>query len=140
MLDTILKEHGEELLGALTGSGLDASQAEGLLPPALSGITDALGSGDLDLGSLLSGGEGGIEGLLGKLDIGSIASQANLDEGAAQNGLAGLIPVALSLLGDKAGGADGLLSMLGDLTGDSSGGGGALGTLGKLAGSFLGKK
>jgi len=137
MLETILKEHGGELLGAVTnGSSLDASQAEGLIPPALGGIGDALAGGDLDLSSLLGGGGDGVAALLGKLDVGAIAAQAGLDEGQAQSGLTALIPVVVSLLGDKAGGADGLMSMLGGLAGGSGAGGGVLGG---LAGKLFGK-
>lgn len=136
MLETILKEHGSELIGAITGgSGLDAGQAENLIPPALGGIGDALSGGNLDLGSLLGGGGGDIGALLGKLDIGGIASQAGLGEDQARDGLTSLIPMVLSLLGDKSGGAEGLLSMLGG----EGGGGGALGALGGLAGKLLGK-
>ncbi|MEM9175324.1 MAG: hypothetical protein AAGC67_08810 [Myxococcota bacterium] len=137
MLETILKEHGGELIGALTqGSELDASQAENLIPPALGGIGDALAGGDLDLASLLGGGGDGVSALLGKLDVGAIAGQAGLDEGQARGGLTALIPVVLSLLGDKAGGADGLASMLGGLAGGGEGLGGALGG---LAGKLFGK-
>ena len=46
--------------------------------------------------------------------------------------LSALIPVVVSLLGDQAGGADGLLSMLG---GGAEGGG----ALGALAGKLFGK-
>ncbi|MCR9094158.1 MAG: hypothetical protein NXI30_08070 [bacterium] len=136
MLETILKEHGGALLAAVTqGSDLDASQAESLIPPALGGIGDAIAGGDLDLSSLLAGGGDGVAALLGKLDVGAIAGQAGLDEGQARDGLSSLIPVVLSLLGDKAGGADGLMSMLGGLGGGNGGGAGALaGLAGKLFG------
>ena len=136
MLETILKEHGGELLSAVTrDSGLDASQAEGLIPPAIGGIGDALAGGGLDVSSLLGGGGDGIAALLGKLDVGAIAGQAGLDEGQARDGLSALVPVVLSLLGDKAGGADGLMSMLGGLAGGNEGGAGALaGLAGKLFG------
>lgn len=136
MLETILKENGGELLGALTeGGGLDASQAEGLIPPALGAIGEALTGGGLDASSLLGGGGDGVSALLGKLDIGAIADQAGLDEGQARGGLTALIPAVLSLLGDKAGGTDGLMSMLGGLAGGSEGGAGALaGLAGKLFG------
>ena len=136
MLETILKEHGGELLTAVTqGGGLDASQAEGLIPPALGGIGEVLAGGDLDLSSLLGGGSDGAAALLGKLDVGAIAGQPGLDEGQARGGLTALVPVVLSLLGDKAGGADGLTSMLGGLAGGNGGGAGALaGLAGKLFG------
>jgi len=139
MLETILKEHGGELLGALTqGGSMDASQAEGLIPPALSGIGTALSSGQLDISSLLGGmSDGsGIQSLLGQLDVGGIAAEAGLDEGQTESGLTRLIPVVLSLLGDKSGGAEGLLSMLG---GAGGGSGGALGALGGIAGKLFGK-
>ena len=136
MLETLLKEHGGELLSSMTsGTGLDTSQAESLLPPALSGIGEALSGGGLDLGALLGGGQTGVSDLLGKLDIGQIAGAAGLDEGQAKTGLASLIPAVLSLLGNKAGGADGLMSMLGG--GDAKSG--ALGALGGIAGKLFGK-
>ena len=139
MLETILKEHGGELLGSLTeGGAMDASQAEGLIPPALSGIGDALSNGQLDLSSLLSGlSDGsGVQSLLGQLDLGEVAVQAGLDQGQTESGLTRLIPVVLSLLGDKAGGAEGLLSMLG---GTGEGSGGALGAITGIAGKLFGK-
>ena len=136
MLEDLLKEHGGELLSSLTsGGGLDTSQAEKLLPPAVSGIGEAISGGGLDLGDLLGGGDGAVSALLGKLDIGQIASAAGLDQNQAQNGLASLIPAVMSLLGNKAGGAEGLLSMLGG-SGDAAG---ALGALGGMAGKLFGK-
>ena len=137
MIESILREHGGELLGALTGSGgLSSDQAESLLPPALGGIGDALSSGDLDLGALLGGGD--VSSLLGQLDLGGIAAQAGLDEGQTRGGLQALIPVALSLLGDKAGGAEGLPSMLGG--GSAGGAAGALSAVSGLAGRLFGGK
>ena len=137
MIEALLKEHGSELIAAVTGqTSLDKSQAQELVPPALGGIGDALGGGSLDLSSLLGGGGSAVSALLGQLDLSSIASQAGLDEGQAREGLVALIPVVLSLLGDQAGGAEGLLSMLGGGTG---GGAGAMGALGGIAGKLFGK-
>jgi hypothetical protein len=138
VLDQLLKEHGGELLAAMTqGGGLEASQAESLLPPALGQMTDLLqgGGNGLDLGDLLGGGQGAVEALIGKLDVAGLARAAGLDESQTQSGLTSLIPVVLSLLGDKSGGVEGLLSMLG---GEGSSGGG-LGALGGIAGKLLGK-
>lgn len=138
MLEAILKEHGGDLLSSMIGSGgLDSGQAERLLPPALEGIGGALGDGGLDLGDLLGGGEGAVGALLGKLDIGAIASSAGLGSDETLAGLTSLIPVVVSLLSDKVGGgagAEGLMSML-------SGGDGsdALGAIGGLAGKLFGK-
>ncbi len=139
MLAELLKDNGSDLIAAITqGSNLNTSQAESLLPPALDQITDSVKAGDsgFDLGSLLGGGEGAASSLLAGLDIGKIASAAGLDEAQVQAGLASLIPTVLSLLGDKAGGAQGLLSMLGG--GDSDGGSaGGLGALGSMAGKLF---
>ena len=138
MLESILKQHGGELLSAITGSSeLDSAQAEQLLPPALDGIGQAVGGGGLDLGDLLGGGQGAVSALLGKHDVGAIAAAAGLTEGQAQSGLASLIPVVISLLGDKAGGAggaEGLLSMLGGGANSD-----ALGAIGGIAGKLFGK-
>ncbi|MFK7898150.1 MAG: hypothetical protein AB8G23_20125 [Myxococcota bacterium] len=135
MLEALLKEHGGELLSSLTGAGgLDQGQAENLLPPALSGIGDALQGGGLDLGSLLGGGGAG--DLLQQLNIGDIASSAGLSEDQASSGLASLIPAVMSLLGNQAGGAEDLLSMLG---GGGEGASGALGAIGNIAGKLFGK-
>jgi len=140
MLETLLKENGTELLAALTGSGgLDTSQAESLLPAALSGIGDAVGGGELDLSSLMGGGGDGIAALLGKLDIAGIASSAGLETGQAQTGLTSLIPVVLSLLGNKAGGAEGIMSLLGGAGIGEGGTSDALGALGGIAGKLFGK-
>lgn len=136
MLEAFLKEHGGELLSSLTGAGgLDQSQAENLLPPALGGITDALQSGGLDLSSLLSGGGNGAADLLKQLNIGDIASRAGLSEGQASSGLASLVPAVMSLLNNKASGPADLLAMLGGGEGAS----GALGAIGGIAGKLFGK-
>lgn len=136
MIETILKEHAGELMGAISqNSELDAGQAERLLPPALGGITDALTSGQLDVAGLLGGGGGGVSALLGQLDIGDIAAQAGLEEGPARGGLTALIPVVLQLLGQESGGAEGLLSLLGG----GQGGGGKLGSVLGAAGKLFGK-
>jgi len=136
MIETLLKQHGGELMSALTGSGgLDAGQAERLLPPAVGGIGEALAGGGLDLGDLLGGGGGAASALLSKLDISAIAGAAGVDEGQTRNGLASLIPIVVSLLGKEAGGAEGLLSMLGGQGGST----GAVGALGGLAGKLFGK-
>jgi hypothetical protein len=138
MLDQLLKEHGGELIAAVTGgSELDASQAESLLPPALGQITDLLkgGGGGMDLTELLGGGSGAVSALLESLDISKIANAAGLEPSQAEGGLASLIPVVMSLLGDKAGGLDGLMSMLGSDAGSGVG----TEAIGALAGKLFGK-
>lgn len=138
MLDQLLKEHGGELIAAITqGSELDPSQAESLLPPALGQISDLVtgGGGGIDLTDLLGGGSGAISALIEKLDIAQIASAAGLDQMQTQSGLASLVPVVMSLLGDKADGVEGLLSMLGGAGSSGSG----LDALGGIAGKLFGK-
>lgn len=136
MLDQLLKEHGGELVAAVTqGSQLDAPQAERLVPPALGQLAELVtGSGGIDLSELLRGGPGIVSEVLSKLDVGSIADRAGLEKTEAQDGLSSLIPVVVSLLGDEADGVEGLLSMLG-----GEGGGGGLGALGGIAGKLFGK-
>jgi len=138
MLESLLQDHADEFLGALTGAGgLESGEAQSLLPPALDGIGQAIGSGGLDLTSLLGGGGGDIvSALLGRLDLAGIASAAGVDQGRAETGLASLIPVVVSLLGDKAGGAENILGMLGGGGGEA---GAALGALGGIAGKLFGK-
>ncbi len=138
MLETILKEHGGELLAAVTNNtSLDAGQAQGLLPPALGEIGSTIAGSGFDVSSLLGGDGSSVASLLGQLDVSAIAGQAGLDQGQAREGLTALIPVVVSLLGDKAGGADGLMSMLGGLAGGDKGG--AASVLGGLAGKLFGK-
>jgi hypothetical protein len=115
MIEALLEEHSGVLLSTLIESGgFETGKANNFLPAALSGIGKVIGSGDLDLdlASLLEGGGGGVSELLGKLDIAGIASSAGLEEGRAQSGLACLVPGVISLLGDQAGGVEGLLGML----------------------------
>ncbi|MGH0034528.1 MAG: hypothetical protein ACQGVK_05835 [Myxococcota bacterium] len=134
MIEGLLKQHSAELVGALAGqSELDEGEAKALVPPALSGIGEALGGGGIDLAGLL-GGQGGAGELLGRLDVGGIAAAAGLGEDRARSGLESLIPIVLSLLGDKAGGAEGLASLLG-----GAGGSDAMGAIGGLAGKLFGK-
>jgi hypothetical protein len=138
MLDELLQEHGSELIAAITkGSELDAGEAKQLLPPAVGQISEVLqgGGGGIDLGALLGGSGGAVSSLLENLDVAQIANAAGIDRARAEGGLASLIPVVVSLLGEKSGGLDGLLSMLG---GDG-GSGPDLGALGGIAGKLFGK-
>lgn len=138
MLEQLLKDHGSELISAMTaGSPLDRSQAESLLPPAVAQIADRVqgGAGGIDLGDLLGGGSGAVSALLEKLDVAGLARAAGLGETETQTGLEALIPAVLSMLGNQAGGAQGLLSMLGGSEGSADG----LGALGGIAGKLFGK-
>lgn len=130
-IQDLLKEKGGSLIGGLVSqAGFSYSQAQSFVPAAVAKIVDLLKGGGLDIGSLLSGG--GVSSLISKLDIGSLASQAGVDETAATKGLESLVPSVVSSLQDKAGGAAGVLSMLGGGTSP-----GVLEGAGNLADKFL---
>jgi hypothetical protein len=133
MIDELLSDQGGELLKSLTGAGLSGGEAESFLPGAVGKIVEAVSGGGLDLGALLGVGGGDVGDLLSKIDLGALAGETGVDEGKARGGLEALIPIVLSLLQDKAGGAGGL----GDLLGGGKEGGG-LGGLGKIAGKLFG--
>lgn len=133
IIDELISSGGTELLASLTEkAGFTPQEAQRFLPVATEQVVEEVQGGGLDLGSLLGGD--GVGSLISKLDIGSLASQTGLDTAQASTGLQSLVPVLLSLLQSKAGGADGILSMLG-----GSQKGGAMGALGKLAGGFFNK-
>jgi hypothetical protein len=129
IVEDLLSDKGGEFVGALVDKAdFSAEQAQGFAPAALSALTGALGGGGLDIGSLLGGADLGA--LLSKIDLGSLASQTGVDSGKAESGLQVLVPLVLSALQGKAGGADGIASLLG--------GSDALGAAGKLAGKLFG--
>jgi hypothetical protein len=131
IVDELISSQGSELLASLTGqAGLSAQQAEKFLPAATEQVVSQVKGGGFDLASLLGGD--GIGSLISKLDIASLASQVGIPESLASGGLQALVPVLLSALQGKAGGAEGILSLLG---GDDAGG--ALGAVGKLAGGLF---
>lgn len=134
MLETILMQHRDELVGAITRrSELGEGEARQLLPPALEEIGAALGAGRIDPASLLGEGGQGLGALLGRLDVGGIARAAGLDEARVRGGLTSLLPELIALLGKETGGAQALLGTLGGQGGRA----GVLGALGGLAGRFL---
>jgi hypothetical protein len=130
LLEDILGDKGSELTGSLVdNAGFSAEQAQDFLPPAVGQVLEAVGGGGVDFGELLDGG--GISALLSKIDLGALASQTGVDAAKAGTGLQALVPLVVSALQDKAGGADGILSLLG------GGKSGALGALGGLAGKLF---
>jgi hypothetical protein len=137
MLEQLLKQHADQLVSAMTqGTRLDADQAKRMLPPALDQIGDTVkgGAGGLDLGALLGGGQGAIQALIGRLDLGRIASAAGLSDAQVREGIERLVPAVMGLLQGQGGGVEGLLSALG-----AKGGAGALGALGGVAGKLFGR-
>lgn len=128
IVDEILEERGSEFAGALVEkAGFGAQEAQSFLPPALSQVIEAVGGGGVDVAALLGGGDP--QSLLAKIDLGGLASASGVDASKASSGLQALLPLLLSALQAKAGGAEGILSLLG--------GGSAGGALGSLAGKLF---
>ena len=128
LIESLIREHGAELVERLSGAGeLDAAQAGRFVPEAARDVGAALGGGGLDLGALLGGDLGS---LLSKLDVGSLAGRTGLEESQASGALQSLLPMLLDLLQQDRGGLEGLTSALG--AGDVAG---LLGKAGKLFGS-----
>ena len=129
MLDDLLKEHKDDLIGAITGKlGVNADQGGSFLNKLIEMLESKIGGGDLDLSALLSG------------DLGALKDKLNLDVlgsalgGGADKGEEGLSAV-IGPLTDKLGG----LGDAGDLLGKLTGGKG-LGGLGDALGGMLGGK
>ena len=74
-------------------------------------------------------GAGGIQSLLPRIDLGSLASESGVEASKASSGLQAMLLLLLSALQDKAGGTEGILSLLG--------GGSEAGALGGLAGKLF---
>lgn len=130
LVDELLSAKSSELIRGLTEkAGFSADEATKFIPPAAEQVVDQVKGGGLDIGALLAGQD--LSSLISKLDLGALASQVGIDESKVSAGLQTLVPMLLSALQDKAGGASGLLSLLG-----GDGGGDVAGALGKLGGLF----
>jgi len=128
IVDEILSDKGSQLSGALTEkAGFSAGEAQSFLPAAVGKVFEAVGGGGIDVGALLKGGDA--SSLLSKIDVGNLASQSGVDASKATSGLQALLPLLMSALKDKAGGAAGIASLLG--------GGSATGAIGSLAGKLF---
>ncbi len=128
-LSGILKEKSPQLMGALTSkAGFSPEQAEKFVPAAGSAVMDTMKSqaGNLDLDNLSS--PNNVKTVMGGIDAGSLASMAGVTPQQSVGGLTAIVPMLLGLIGSKAGGASGLVSMLG------GGGIDKLGKVGKLFG------
>ena len=131
LIQNLISDQGSSLIETLTSQlGMDASLAERFLPAGFEKIGDVLGSGEIDIASLLGGG--GVQSLLDKADVGGLASQLGMEASQAKDGLGAIAPAMLE--GLQGSGAE---SLLGALTGGGDGGGGGLaGIAGKLGGLF----
>ncbi len=122
-----LSGRGSELVSMLTQQlGFAPDQAQRFVPAAAQRVLDLVKGGGLDVGKLLSGDA---QAVVEQVDTSALATEAGVDEARASQGLAAVVPALSDTLKEKAGGAAGVLALLG--------GGDAAGGLGKLAGSFL---
>ena len=122
LIKSLIADKGGELVSQLIDkSGFSTEQAEAFVPEAFSSVVDAVkgGANPEDEG-----------GLLEQIDIGNLASKVGIDTEAASGGLSTILPMVMSLLGEKAGGLGALTSLLG-------GGDGIAGKLTGLAGGLL---
>ena len=127
-IQSLLAEHLPDLVSKLTQqTNLNEAQAQRFIPEAAQEAVSALGSGGLDLKSLIGGQLGG---LLSKIDIGGLATKSGLAEDQASSALESFLPQLLGILQGQKGGLEGVVtSFLGQ-------DGGATGILGKLTNLF----
>jgi len=125
----LLADQAGPLVEKLTGQlGFSAEQAQGFVPAAVTQLIEVVKGGGIDLAGLLGGGDP--SALVDQVDTGALAQAAGVDATKAKQGLQSIAPSILEKLGESAGGAQGLLSMLG--------GEGAGGLLGKASGLATG--
>lgn len=128
MLGELLSGERDGIIGAITSKvGASEDQAGGFLDKAISMIEGLIGSGDLDIQSLL---KGDLSALTSKLDLGSLGSMLGGGEDKAKQGIEALAGPLTSKLGEGGDAKD----LLEKLTGGKGGLGGALGGLGKMFG------
>ena len=129
-LQNLLGDKTSELVSGLVDkAGFSADQAKAFVPEATGSVVDAVkGAGDIDFSNLGAAAQN----VMGKVDVSSLAGKVGIDTEQARNGLTAFVPKLLQMLQEKAGGAEGIMSLLGGL--GEGGLGGALGGLGKMLG------
>jgi len=126
IIQNLLSEKRDELVEPLVQrAGFSGQEARSFLPPAFEQISQALGGGGLDLGSLL--GNRDASALMEQVDVSAAAQEAGVEPQKAESGFQAILPLVLSFVQEKAGGAGGLGALLGG--GDSGGTASALGGL-----------
>jgi hypothetical protein len=129
----LLAEQAGPLVEKLTGQlGFSAEQAQRFVPAAVAQLIEVVKGGGFDVAGLLGGGDP--SALVDEVDTGALAQAAGLDATQATAGLQSIAPSILAKLGESAGGAQGLLSLLG-----GEGTGGLLGKASGLAGGLFKK-
>jgi len=128
MLSELLSGERDGIISAITSKvGASEGQAGGFLDKAISMIEGLIGSGDLDIQSLL---KGDLSALTSKLDLGSLGSMLGGGEDKAKQGIEALAGPLMGKLGESEDAA----GMLGKLVGGEGGISGAIGSLGKMFG------
>ena len=129
LIQGLISDKGSDIASSVCAQiGISPETAQSFVPAALAQFQQVLSGGQLDISSLLGGG--GISQLVDQADTAGLASQFNIDESQATEGLQAIAPKFLEAI--QAEGADGLL---GAVTGAVSEGGGG-GLLSKLGGLF----
>lgn len=133
MLEQLLAGAKDGIIKDLMGKlGLNADQAGGFLQKGLALIEGALKSGTLKSSSFVQGGS---QGILSKLNIGSLAGLAGGDAGKARTGMESILTPLINSVKNNAGGAEALLGQLtGAGTGHESFGSKVVGIAGKVFG------
>ncbi len=127
-LKNLLDENTAGLVSGLVDkAGFTADQATAFVPEAAGSVVDAVkGAGaDLDFSNM----DAVAQSVMDKVDVASLADKVGLDTNKVQSGLGALVPNLLQIAQDKAGGAAGIMSMLGE-----GGIGKIVGGLGKMFG------
>ncbi len=134
LMQNIMADKATDLLGALTGkAGYTTEQADRFLPEAGTAVGSALSAqaSELDLADPASASN--IGAVLNSVDVASLANRTGVSAEQSVAGLNALLPMLLGFLGERAGGASGLLALLG--SGKSIGG--ALGGVKDVAGRLF---
>ena len=128
LLKNLLGDKTSDLVsGLVSKAGFSQDQAQAFVPEAASSVVDAVkgAGGGIDFSDMGSAAQT----VMGKVDVPALAGKVGIGTEQVQNGLSAILPTLLNLFQEKAGGASGIMSMLGGL---------GEGGLGKIAGG-LGK-
>lgn len=134
MLESLLKDHMDDIVGAVSGATQSgADEADGFARRAIGMIQKEIASGRIDLKALM---RGEFDSLKGALNFAELGETVHTSADTAEEGVTAMLEpmrTALGGAGDGLGGIDGLLKQImgGD---DEDGGGGLLGIVGDVLG------
>ena len=125
LIQGLINEKGADIASSVCAQiGVSPDLAQRFVPAALEQLKQVVAGGQLDISALLAGN--GVSQLVEEADTQALASQFDIDEAKATEGLQAIAPKFLDALKDQ--GAEGLLGAV------TSGGGGGL--MGKIGGLF----